>query len=218
MPRLELLIWDFNGVMLDDLAMACGSVEYIFRLYDKPVPSRDRYRNEISARFMEFYRGHGVPPWASTEDLNVIRRTYYLARLPQVRFRPELRSFLGWCRTRGLKLAVCSAEIKAILDALVDRDALRELFEPEGIRAEAWNGKAVELRALCERMNIAPAATAYVDDTADGVRAAAEAGVRSIGWAHPTSWNASHRIEAAKPAHIVHDFRELKMVLEALTR
>ena len=215
-PQLELLIWDFNGTMVDDLPVAYGSVEFIFRLYDRPIPSKDVFRNGIGSRFMDFYYAHGIPKWATAEHLNVIREDYYLSRLHQVRFRPGLKQLLEWSKKRGIRHAVCSAELATILNPLIDRDGLRELFEPEGIVAQAWSGKTKELRELCEKLGVRGEAAAYVDDTADGVRAAEEAGVRSIGFAHPTAWNSAQRIEAAKPVHVVHDFRQLQTLLEAL--
>jgi len=213
---LELLIWDFNGTMLDDQATAYGSVEYIFSLYNRPAPTRDRFRNLISGRFMEFCHDCGVPSWASADHLNVIRQDYYLARMNHVHFRPGITELITWSRTMQLKHAICSAEIKMILDTLIDRDKLRQLFEPDGIRAEAWNGKAVELREVCQRLGVACDRSAYLDDTADGITAAKEAGVLSIGFVHPTAWNTAQRIEAAKPNYVVHDFRELRILLEVL--
>ena len=217
-PRLGLLIWDFNGTMLDDLAVAYGSVEYVFRLYDRPVPSKDRFRSLISSRFMEFYHGQGVPTWATAEHLNVIRQDYYLSRMPQLHFRPGLAELLKWSRSVGLKNAVCSAEITVILDTLVDRADLRRYFEPDAVRAEAWDGKSLELSKICEQLNVPRDRAAYLDDTVDGIAAAMDAEVHSIGFAHPTSWNTALRIEAARPLHIVHDFRELHTLLEVLTR
>jgi len=215
-PQLELLIWDFSGTLVDDLPVSYGSVEFIFRLYDRPIPSKDVFRNGIGSRFMDFYNAHGIPKWATAEHLNIIREDYYLSRLHQVRFRSGIKQLIELSKKRGIRHAICSAEIANILNPLIDRDGLRECFEPEGIVAEAWGGKAQELRELCGKLGVRGDAAAYLDDTADGVRAATEAGVRSIGFAHPTAWNSAQRIEAAKPVHVVHDFRQLQTLLEAL--
>ena len=56
---VKLVIFDNNGTLENDLDLAFGSVVEIFNRYSLKSPSLEQYRNEISARFMDFYYRHG---------------------------------------------------------------------------------------------------------------------------------------------------------------
>ncbi len=214
MPQLEAVVFDNNGTMLDDLSVAYGSVEAIFSVLNLLCPTRDQYREEIGSKFMEFYRRHGVTEHITAEQLNVIRKLYYGAHMNQAHFRPDLVPALHHCSRLGLRLAVCSAEIRSVLKSFLDRDGIAWHFDV--IRAEAWP-KGEALRGVVDAMGMKPERAAYVDDTEDGIISAREAGLRTIAFAHPTGYNSAERLRNQKPDYVVNDFGELRSLLSGLT-
>jgi phosphoglycolate phosphatase-like HAD superfamily hydrolase len=208
---VRLYVFDDRGTALDDLQMGYGSVEHIFSLLGLPCPTKDQFRNEISPNSMEgFYWRRGVPRSVSAEDLEVVRKLYYQARKGRARYRPDFAPLVQDLKRRRIRVAMCSAETPEILHAFMQEAGCLELIGKAMVRGGAFPSKTPVLKALAEELNIPPHRAAYVDDTDDGISAAREAGLVTIGFNHPTSYNSSLRIHAAKPSHVVSDFKELK--------
>lgn len=213
-PKLELLVFDNNGTMLDDLHLAYGSVEAIFRILQLPCPTKRQYREEVDSNIAKFCRCHGVPDHVTDERIHVVRELYYGARMDQAHFRPDLVQTLEHCASRGLSLVVCSAEIDSFLRGLLNRDGIAGRFDI--VRAEAWP-KTAALAEIIQSLDVRPEQAAYVDDTADGINAAREVGLRAIAFSHPTGYNSAERLWAQKPDHVVNDFTELRQLVTELT-
>jgi phosphoglycolate phosphatase-like HAD superfamily hydrolase len=215
-PRpVRLLIFDNNGTMLDDLHLAYACSEAMFSLLRVPRQSADRFRQEGANDVSAFCLRHGVPASVTHEELDIIRRLYYSARMDQVRPRQGLGLALDRCAEFGILAAVCSAENSAMLDDLLMRFELRHRFV--AVRGEA-RPKGPALSELIASLAVAPDEAAYVDDTVDGIRAAQEYGSQTIAFAHPTSYCFSAHLWACKPNHVVGDFAELRRLIPKLAQ
>lgn len=215
---IRLLVFDNNGTALDDLHFAYGSVEMIFSVLGLPVPTKEQYRNEIGADFMQFYWSHGVPRDITGEQLNVIRKLYYRGCQNSVRYRDDFEMLLHACVVVGMRVGMCSAEIPDVLRGCLDRAGLNVHFKSGMVRGGAWPSKTPFLMELAEWAGVPREQCAYVDDTDDGICAAQDAGYFTIGFAHPTGYNSASRIHAAKPSLVVYSFEELRGVLPNLVR
>jgi beta-phosphoglucomutase-like phosphatase (HAD superfamily) len=210
---VELVILDLNGTILDDLLpVAIPSMKNIFRTLNLQPPTEHQYRNEISSDFVGFYRKYKVPEWVTREQLNILRQLWYLQRLNELHFRPGLRGVIERLQTRGLRFALCSAEITPVMDALLTRDKLHELFGPGLVRSQAWS-KTEVLSEIAAVAGVSVPRAVYVDDTEDGIKAAQSIGMQTIGFVHPTAYNEAGRIHAAKPSATVRDIFELERML-----
>lgn len=216
-PRLKVFVFDNNGTGLDDLHVAFGSVEAIFAVLGLHCPNKDQYRNEISADYMQFYWGHGVPRDITGEQLNVIRKLYYKMRQTTVRYRSDFPDLLKACQDTDVRVGMCSAEIPDVLQGFLERAGLLKFFRPRMIRGGAWPSKTPVLTSMAQDMGFEPSECAYVDDTDDGITAARAAGYFAIGFAHPTGYNSAKRIYDAKPDLVVSSFIELRRKLPKLT-
>ncbi|MBP6886146.1 MAG: HAD family hydrolase [Candidatus Pacebacteria bacterium] len=213
-----LVVFDNNGTALDDLHVAYGSVCEIFRAYGVEPPSLYSYRNEITADFMQFYWEHGIPRSVSGDELNVIRRKYYVDNMSaasnrQARYRRDFLPLLRNLRGELVQLAMCSAEQHVTLvDFLVGAN-LHRFFAPSMITGSAWPKKAPFLLELAGKAKISPQRSVYVGDTADDIEAAKEAGFIAVGFAHETGYNTERRLVKAQPAFLVDSFAELQDLL-----
>ena len=212
-PLLKAIIFDNNGTMLDDVHLAYGSVEAIFRLLNLPCPTRDAFRRDGSNDIAGFCQQHGAPKHVTHEELDVVRKIYYDVHVAQAHYRPDLPNALGYFKTRGLKLAVCSAENDSVLKNFLTRAKLLDCFEI--VRSES-RPKAGALKEIVDRLGVRPDEAAHVDDTADGIAAAQSVGIRSIGFSHPTSYGLPQSLWAQKPDHVVNDFGELRRLIVGL--
>lgn len=212
-PHLKVLMFDNNGTMLDDLHLAYGSVEEIFKLLRLPSPSKDKFRSAGTNDVAEFCLRHGAPKSVTHEELDVVRKLYYNARLEQAHYRPDLKMTLDYCISKGLKLAVCSAEVDSVLRGFLERSNFADCFAV--VKSEA-RPKAPALMEIVYQLSFRLDEAAYIDDSVDGMLAAKEAGVRTIAFAHPTSYALPQHLWAQKPDHVVNDFAELRRLISDL--
>ncbi len=216
-PRLKLFVFDNNGTALDDLHLNYGSVEAIFAVLGVHCPTKEQFRNEIRANFMQFYWNHGVPRDITGEQLNVIRRLYYKARQETAHYRRDFPDLLRECQNTGIRVGMCSAEMPDVLQGFLERAGLYNLFPPDLVRGGAWPSKVPILTSMAQSSSLEPAECAYVDDTDDGISAAKEAGFYAIGFVNATGYNSAKRIHDAKPDLVINSFIELRRELSKLT-
>lgn len=214
--RLELLVFDNNGTMLDDLELAYGSVQAIFSILHLHCPTREQYRNEITADFMAFYRRHGVSDDVVGAQLNVIRKLYYQARRGDAVYRADLEQLLKCAQECGLRLAVCSGEMEDVLLECLRGAGLVEYFD--FIFGDAWPQKIETLTEILQRCAVLPVAAALVSDTAEDLADARAVGMRTIAFAHPMAYNSAARLEKFRPDYTVQSFKELQRLLPRLTK
>jgi len=191
----KIVIFDFNGTLLDDLHIAYGSVQEIFRVYDIPCPAVKQYREEISADFMEFYYQHGFPRTITAEELNEIRRKFYRANGDNARIRVDVYSTINQLLVLGFYTAIVSAEVTTTLHKYLLREGLNRKFD--FVRPEAWGSKEAKSKALlqvADVFNCSPEDMIYVDDSVDGLMAAKNTSVVPMAFTNPTGYNSSHRL------------------------
>lgn len=193
LPRV--VIFDFNGTLLDDLGVAYGSVQEIFNTYDMSCPTIQQFREEITADFMEFYYRHGFPKTTTADELNAIRRKFYRANGDKAQIRADVRATLNWLLAVGLYASIVSAEVTTTLHKYLLRDGLNRKFD--FIRPEAWGSTDAKPKALAQAIDVfscSPEDMIYVDDTVDGLVAAKQVGITPVAFTNPTGYNSSHRL------------------------
>jgi phosphoglycolate phosphatase-like HAD superfamily hydrolase len=211
-----MIVFDNNGTALDDLHLAYASMCAIFQVLNLRGPTKDQYRNEIGADYMEFYWRHGVPRHFTADDLNPIRKLYYRHRIDTVHYRKDFAALLQECRRVGILTGICTAEIATVLREFLTREKLLEYFQPDLLCADATPSKTTFLVAMAQARGLEPAECAYVDDSEDGIRSSREAGFYAIGFQSPTSYCGAERIHRAKPHAVVSSFDELRRLLPKL--
>lgn len=192
-PRV--VAFDFNGTLSDDLYVAYGSVQEIFRAYDIPCPTLEQYREEISADFMEFYYNHGFPRTTTGDELNVIRNRFYKVNGGSAQIRPDVRKILYSLSILNIRTAIVSAETSVNLyKQLIRFGNLQRSFD--FIKAEAWgnNGKENAFRQAMEIFGTDHGEMVYVDDSVDGLTSAKNIGVIPVAFTNPTGYNSERRL------------------------
>ena len=207
---VRLVVFDNNGTALDDLHVAYGSVCEIFRSFGLEPPSQGTYRREITADFMQFYWRHGIAPTITGDELNVIRKRYYMDHMREAQYRRDFRTFIRFLKGEDVHRGMCSAEQHAVLIDFLVGENLHHYFPPQSIVGSAWPKKAPYLKRLAEEVGVDPTYCAYVGDTVDDMEAAHEAGFQAVAFAHDTGYNSESRLRKADPTFVVHSFSELQ--------
>jgi len=197
----KVVVFDFNGTLLDDLHVAYESVQEIFRIYDISCPTLEQFREEISADFMEFYFQHGFlrPTYKNelkglVDDLQTIRRSFYRANEGNARIRPDVSRMVSWLLVRGFYVAIVGAERRTTLHGYLVKDGLQRRFDC--VISEAW-GDGAKKKALLEVGEIFKVFSediCYVDDTVDGLFAARDARVVPVAFTNHTGYHSKERL------------------------
>src|SRR3990167_5272117 len=103
-------IFDFSGTLFDDLHIAYGSVQEIFRTYGLSCPTLEQYREEVSADYMKFYYNYGVPRTATGDELTEIRNKFYRANDESAKIRPDVGKTLNHLAFLRIPTVIVSAE------------------------------------------------------------------------------------------------------------
>lgn len=217
---IKLVIFDNNGTLEDDLLnLAYGSVVKIFNIHDLLPPTLEQYRQEITAKFMDFYYSHGFSPnvghpkYATAESLNAIRKKYYEENVHQARFRPDAVRTLVYLKSINLKTAIVSSEIKSVLTPKLYNNGLLGLLDC--LRAGVYGDKAPVLLEVCKELNVISEEALYVDDTVDGTSAAKSAGLIPVGFGN--GYNAPERLRTIT-SKIIYELSELPSLIKWLNQ
>ena len=216
---LRALIVDHNGTMVDDSKLTYEVLQEICRICGVGVPAFDHWRRyESVIGYLRYYHDYAqLPKTIPVASYHMIRELYYGARIrSQAPFRPDLVPFLRSCQEWGVQLAVCSGELRVLLDECLSRDALRAEFEI--IEGDVTDKRAM-LISICERLRVPVEQAAYVDDTISGIAAADAAGLIPIAFAHHTSYSKPEQLrKEGQYEHIVSTFTELGILVEGLVK
>lgn len=196
---IKAVFFDNNGTIFDDLDVAFGSVVKIFETYNLRPPTKDQYRQEISADFMKFYCNHGFFSYSSEQEnrtlagaLNRIREAYYLEHGHKACFRPDVARTIFELKKMDIKTAIVSAEKESMLFRQLDRFGFNGVFDP--IFADVKD-KQKCFDEICRELRISPQSAMYVDDTVDGTSAAKRAGLITVGMAAHGAYNSPERLK-----------------------
>jgi len=175
MKSIHLAIFDWNGTLLNDLAVAYKSVKKIFKTFGVSPPSFQEYRDEIQTNYRGFYLDHGIPFNVTNERMNEIRHTVFKKNWQTTKLHAQALQFVLLCKNNSLKTAIVSGETSAILRKRLSQFGLENIFD--SISGDVKN-KKVALRNVLDEFSIKnPKNAFYVDDSIDGLKSALYIGI-----------------------------------------
>ena len=196
MARKQLIIFDWNGTLQDDLHYIydCG-VRRIFRHFNLTCPDMESYRRQVAADFMgSFYWPNGIPADVTAMDLNAIMKAGIRENSSQPALFPYARETIVRLSDLQVALAVVSGFDTDILLEAIHRNCLAEhLIEVHG----SADSKAPVFAGVIDRFGCRPDEVACIGDTVEDAQAAAEVGALPL--AVTNGFHYRERLEAAKP-------------------
>jgi sugar-phosphatase len=141
-------------------------------------PPQERLRDAIVARVIELVRREGAP-------------------------KPGLAHAIGFFAERGLPLGVASSSSYAIIDAVLERLALRDRFAVVHSGEEEPRGKPDPgvYRSAARKLGVPAAACVALEDSPSGVASAKAAGMRCIAVVDATGAAGDVAAERERLAH-----------------
>jgi beta-phosphoglucomutase len=186
-PAFKAVIFDFNGVLVDDEPSHCEAFRRVFAARGFALSREEYYGRYLGLDdrgcLTAALKDNGVAPAAAlVEELLAEKAAAYRALVAdEVPLFPGAREALA--ALGDTPLAICSGALRAEIEALLGRAGLSSRFEAVVAAEDVESGKpdpAGYLRAyghLAARRPLSPGEVAAVEDSLAGIAAAKAAGL-----------------------------------------
>jgi phosphoglycolate phosphatase len=199
MPRqFELVVFDWDGTVVDSTAMIARSIQKAAADLGLRVPTMDQASHVIGLGLNDALAA-AVPDLQvdRIEEFSARYRHHYFAIEPDIVLFPGIRQLLVALVENGARLAVATGKSRRGLDRAFGATGLGAFFSASRC-ADETNPKPhpAMLNELTNELAVAPERTVMIGDTTHDLAMAAAAGVAAIGvtyGAHPRTQLAAQR-------------------------
>lgn len=219
MSRPKAILFDCDGVVLDNEAMGCGSLGLAVTEAGRPM-STDEATHIFSGNSAK-----DICAWMTAQGLDaetVFKRADdILFRMFETEIAP-MPGIVSVLREFPLKKAICSNSSIRRLELSVGRTPLATYFGRHIYSAEhVPNAKPAPDIALlaCRALGVAPHEAIFIDDNIHGIRCAKAAGCLAVGFIGPSDHREDHAstLRAAGADQIVYGMDGFHALLTKLT-
>jgi phosphoglycolate phosphatase len=207
--RFELLVFDWDGTLIDSAPTIVACIQSACRDLGLPVPDDARASHVIGLGLQDAL-AHAVPGLAASEYGRVVARYrhHFLVRDPHMSLFAGTREMLQALREQGHVLAIATGKSTAGLSRALESTRLGPLFAASRCADQCASKPAPDmLHELMDELDATPQRTLMIGDTVHDLQMAANAGVAAVAvchGAHPRDSLAAHR-----PLGCVRDTKEL---------
>ncbi|MEW5903138.1 MAG: HAD-IA family hydrolase [Pseudomonadota bacterium] len=213
--RYQLIVFDWDGTVMDSTAVIATSIQSACRDLDLPVPSDEDARHVIGMGLNEALR-HAVPaaPEEMYEPLADRYRHYFLAQDQTIPLFSGARETIEELHAAGHALAVATGKSRKGLDRVLDSSGLRPYFLATRTADQTFSKPhPAMLLELMDELGMQPDEVLMVGDTTHDLQMAINAGVDAVGVTHGA--HPEDQLRALKPRALLDDFHELRAWLKA---
>ncbi|GAB1393262.1 HAD-IA family hydrolase [Rhodocyclaceae bacterium] len=215
MSRYELIVFDWDGTLMDSAAMIVDSVQAAARDLGLEPPSDERARHIIGLGLEDALR-HALPdlPEARYADLVERYRHHYLSRDHELVLFAGATALIEGLAAQGRWLAVATGKSRRGLDRALEQSGLGAFFHGTRCADECHSKPHPQmLEELMAELAVSPVQTLMIGDTTHDLQMAKNAGVDAVGvgyGAHPRA-----ALRAAEPRYLADSMADLDAWLRA---
>lgn len=208
--RFELVVFDWDGTLIDSTAAITEAIRSSAADLGLPVPSRERASHVIGLGLLDAIH-YAVPelPRARVPEFVERYRHHYLKEDAGLRPFEGIPELLAELSTLGATLAIATGKSRAGLNrALAQTEWTRHFTTTRCADEGAPKPDPWMLRDICEEVGVEPARAVMIGDTTHDLRMAAAAGATAIAvayGAHPLE-----QLRALAPAGCVESVPQLR--------
>ena len=191
MPRrFELLVFDWDGTLMDSAAAIVGSLQAACADLELPVPADAQARYVIGLGLTDAMR-HILPELPPAEYPRVVERyrAQFLRRDGGTTLFPGAAELIRELHAAGYLLAVATGKTRVGLERVLVATQLKQYFDASRCADETHSKPhPAMLQELMRELLIEPQATLMIGDTAHDLQMAVNAGVPALAvsyGAHP---------------------------------
>lgn len=188
--RFELIVFDWDGTLLDSAAAIVSSIQAACRDLGLPEPSPSRARHVIGLGLGDALR-HAVPALPKRDYPRMVERYrhHYLSRDHELTLFPGVFEMIESLAARGQLLAVATGKSRVGLNRALAHSGLGPFFHATRCADECFSKPhPAMLEQLMDELGVSPERTLMVGDTTHDLQMAKNAGVAGLAvsfGAHP---------------------------------
>ena len=207
--RFELIVFDWDGTLMDSAALIVTSVQAAARDLGLPPPSDERARHIIGLGLIDALR-HALPGLDTARYPEVAERYrhHYLSRDHELSLFAGAQELIAELAQAEYLLAVATGKSRVGLDRALGDSGLGSYFHATRCADECHSKPHPQmLEELMEEFGVMPEATLMIGDTTHDLLMAKNAGAAALAvayGAHPRA-----ELEAEAPLHCVGSVAEM---------
>ena len=128
MNKYDIIIWDFNGTIIDDLELCREIINRMLQQYQLPLLSKAKYRNIFRFPIEQYYNKTGVTAFASFAFLAKRFNEEYAAGVKKLNCFPDVKEAIITLYQNNIKQLVLSASRKDDLVKQMTELGLKDYF------------------------------------------------------------------------------------------
>lgn len=209
MKDKKMVLFDWNGTLIDDTSIWLKSVGAIFELRHVKLPPAEEYfrRMEELKSLTEVYNSFGIG--LTAEELNRIYQEEYQKHLKEIQLSQGAIETLKALKKRKIILGIVSAQLKTLFDAPFLRFNLEQYFDEVIVGTQ---NKDLIIASLYALKGAKPENCYYVGDTPSDIRNAKKAGVKSV--AYLNKHIPAEMLLSQGPDFTISDLREIPGIIK----
>ncbi|HOJ32416.1 MAG TPA: HAD hydrolase-like protein [Candidatus Hydrogenedentes bacterium] len=127
----EVLIWDWNGTLLDDVNLCVRAVNALCQKRNLPEIGLKEYQEKFTFPVIDYYRAVGFDFVKEPFEIPALEWiTFYSNRVKHEAFLyPDALNVLRWAKENGLKQIILSAHQKEMLLVLLEHFGITPFFD-----------------------------------------------------------------------------------------
>lgn len=165
--RLQIVIWDFNGTLIDDVELVVRSVNVQLGVRGLPSLTIERYRDVFGFPVETYYRKIGLDLEArAMTELSAEFFDLYASGLASCPLHAGIREALERFREAGMRQFVLSAMEERLLLATLDRLSIAPFFKASyGLDHMRADSKVKRAGELLHDFDVEPTTALWIGDT-----------------------------------------------------
>jgi len=213
--RYDLIVFDWDGTVMDSTAVIAGSIQAACRDLGLTVPADETARHVIGLGLGEALR-YAVPdaPESMYEPLVARYRHHFLAQDQAIPLFSGARETIVELHDAGYQLGVATGKSRAGLDRALESTGLKKYFHATRTAEQTFSKPhPAMLLELMDELAVSAARTLMVGDTTHDLQLAQNANVDVLAVGHGA--HPAEQLQALNPLALVQDFAELRAWLKA---
>jgi HAD superfamily hydrolase (TIGR01509 family) len=209
-PAIEAVVFDWDGTLVDSRSALLASFqETTTEVLGAPFPTAHAdVERIVQVRGQEAFAEIAAGDEALYERIETVFHRVYVERMETIEPFPEVLATIERLRAAGHRIGVATSKSRARLDLEAERTGLGDLIDVSisGDEVELAKPDPESVREAIRRLGADPAATLFVGDGPNDVRAARAAGAIAVGVSfgfHPDE------VRAEQPDQMIDSFPEL---------
>lgn len=186
MKRYELIVFDWDGTLMDSTAAIVDSVQAAARDLGLPPPPLERARYIIGLGLVDALR-HALPDLAEDHYPGLVERYrhHYLSRDAELTLFAGAEDLIRELAEGGFLLGVATGKSRLGLERALRHSRLGDCFHATRCADECHSKPHPQmLEELMDEFAVAPAQTLMIGDTTHDLRMAGNAGVDAVAVAY----------------------------------